>query len=83
MYNPLEIRVRLPRIYVSLYLVGREFSLDLGWFKADLQETWKFGPELTLLAKLDSEGWVAYWSSIRFSAFTRKLMIEAGMVKYD
>lgn len=84
MYNPLEIRVKLPRIYLALHLFGWEFSVDLGWFKADIQgETWRFGPELILLAKLDGEGWLSYWSSIGFSAFTRKLMIETGMTKYD
>lgn len=91
MRNPLRVILSFPRLYLALYLFGREFNLDVGWFEADIQEDWAFGPELVLLRKLTckgyggggKDGFVSYCSSLGFSAFQHHLSLELGMVKYN
>lgn len=86
MYNPFEVIFSFPRFYLTLYLFGREFHLDLGWFRSDNNTDWKFGPELILLEKMTSGGgggFVAYWSQLKFTASSSELLISLGAVKYD
>lgn len=82
MYNPLEVVFSFPRLYLTLYLFGREFGLSVGWFRADTHRDWKFGPELTLLEKLSGLPLTAYSSSIGFYAFEHKLLLELDTAKY-
>lgn len=82
MTNPLEVIFSFPRLYLTLYLFGREFGLCVGWFAADIQEVWRFGPELTLLEKLSGPDITAYSSSIGFYAFAHKLAVAVDTAKY-
>jgi len=71
-----------PRLYLTLYLFGREVNFNLGWFKDDTDFEWKFGPILTL-GKLSGKGWRSYSLELGFSAFTRQLVVAVGVIRYD
>lgn len=89
MRNPLEVIFSFPRFYLTLYLFGREFTLDVGYFETAEQEDWEFGPELVLLGKLTGKGgpsgkggFVSYWSRATIRMFTGALGMSVGVVKY-
>ncbi len=78
-----EVLFSFPRFYFSLRLFGREFSLDLGWFCADIGgRQWRFGLSLTVL-KVELTTETAYYCTLEFFAFTRHLLVSLGTCRYD
>ena len=79
-----KVLFKFPRLYLTLKLFGRTFSLDVGWFASGTSSVWKFGPEF-MVEKMVGEAspWTAYYCGLTVSAFAHEFLILAGVSDID
>lgn len=75
----MSIVFRFPRLYTSVLLFGRTFFCDLGWVKADHNDTWKISLEIIPLARIGEGQGSMFYSSVTFTLGNKALSIEAGV----
>jgi hypothetical protein len=79
-----RVLFKFPRIYFTLKLFGRTFSLDIGWFWSDIMSDWAFGPRFTAEKITCGDGdWTSYYCALGFFAFEHEFLISVGMSDVD